>query len=162
MLPTYELAVNGQSKKLHAALKCAWDFILTPERTVADCQKQLNITMGIIQSEPKEAGALKLYAEDPIAAVAYALRAIISENPEEPTWAAQRMFETVGRYIEAKERFPLSGPELVMEIAKQPLMQAEFSRQFEDLDELHDWSLETGMRVKARAEANPALPNRLL
>lgn len=89
-----------------------------------------------------------MYAEDPIAAVAYTFRAINSENPEEPTWAAQRMFETIARYIRATMQFPLKGPELVSEIVKQPLMQAEFSRQFQDLDELINWTPEVGLLVK--------------
>lgn len=68
------------------------------------------------------------------------------------------MFELVSRNLRSKGAFLQKGPELVKELVSQPLMQTEFSRQFEDLDELEHWSLEAGIRVRKRAEENQALP----
>lgn len=161
-MPVYDLAVPEENGSLKTALDCAWESILTGDQSVENCEKQLEITMELIHTIPPKAGSFKLYAEDPIAAVAYTLRTIISDNPEEPTWAAQRMFETVTRYIGTQEQFALKGPDLVKELIKQPLMQAEFSRQFEDLEQLIECTVETGRKVRTRAEENSALPNALM
>lgn len=159
MLTTHHQAISGESKQLSTALECAWEFIMTQRRPIADCRNQLDILIREIQKGSENANKLWLYEEDRIAAVAYTLRAIISEEPEEPTWAAQRMFETVGRYLRSKKQFSEKGPELLKEIHNEPLMQTEFSRQFEDLDGLKEWSLEAGLRVRKRAEENHALPS---
>jgi len=161
MMPIYTLAIPGETSDLESALEQAWDYVLEANKSLPDCQKQLDVTMNLIQRVPTKAGKFKLYAEDSIAAVAYTLRTIVFSNPEEAIWTAQRMFETVTRHLQEKNSYSLQGSELIEKIISEPLMQAEFARQFEDLDELKKWNLENGLAIKKRARASQVLPNDL-
>jgi hypothetical protein len=95
------------------------------------------------------------YAEDAASAVAYALRALESGEPQEAAWAARRAYEAVDHHV--MSRLGIKGESHVL---GHPLVQAELSRQQRDLSELREArepAVEVFVRLRERARADASL-----
>jgi hypothetical protein len=79
------------------------------------------------------------FAENAAAAIAYGLRAIASEDPNETVWAAQRAYDTVDRYVMKEER-DLGVEWTEAKIRAHPVIQQELQRQLNDIKTLQTLS----------------------
>jgi uncharacterized protein YjaG (DUF416 family) len=79
----------------------------------------------------------KDYAEDAVAAAAYALRCRENGSAQEAAWAARRAYEAVDSYVMGRDNPDLETVEGETQVLTDPLVQAELARQRRDLDELH-------------------------
>ncbi len=159
LLPTFVSIRKDSSKAkiLEDGLSVAWTAVLGHSSEVDVYAQELAKVMEVLESEPTS-DPYHNYTEDAAAAVAYTLRALINNGLDEPTEGMQHIWESMYRHVKAKEKLSLRGPALVNEINKSPLIQAEFSRQFRDLDELANWNQFTGELIKKRAEEERVLP----
>jgi hypothetical protein len=76
------------------------------------------------------------YAEDAAAALAYALRARLTGDPQEAAWACRRVYEAADHFVIATTGLPVGGSEAERVLLAHPVVQAELSRQRRDLNEL--------------------------
>lgn len=160
LFPVYE-ALPGNSEaaeRLKDALNSVWEAIVAKDYEVVFYERQLDAVMELTQAEADTGTIESAYREDAAAAVAYALRALITGSVEDPVWAVQRVFEALARSFMRQQGGSLKGTALVVELHKLPEMQLEFSRQKRDLDDLANWSLDTAAIIKERAQREPAAP----
>lgn len=168
LLPAYESLCNraniGGIEELKAALEYVWKTVIAGSPRMDECDVHLERVMELIDTSSSYDSKFKLYAEDAAAAVAYTLRSIRDPKPDEAIWAAQRIYESLSRYVRAKENIhPIKGQpgiDFVKQISSFPIMQAEFSRQDADLNDLAGNPTESVIQlIKVRAESSPALPD---
>ncbi|MBX9572605.1 MAG: YjaG family protein [Candidatus Obscuribacterales bacterium] len=169
LFPTYEciqeLDGTGDTVGLRAALNFSWNSVLANSYSEIDCKNQLQVVGKLVDASYTSENTFRLYAQDTTAIVAYSLRALDSGGVQEPVWAAQRIYEAVGRFIVTSQKLSLKGPkglkgqELASLINNHPLMQLEFSRQFRDIEELSKGHTAEAIEIMMnRSEAEPALP----
>lgn len=172
LFPTYELIHekegSGDPTKLKAALDYCWESVLTDTNSEVGCNLQLEVVEDLIDAAYKSTSAFRHYSQEATGVVFYSLRALLLGKIEDPIWAVQSIYESVGRYIVTKEGLllkgmqGLKGQKLVSKINDSPLMKQEFSRELRDIKELSEgYSSETAQLVRRRAEAEPAFPAEL-
>lgn len=172
LIPTYELIHekegSGEPAKLKAALDYCWESVLTGVKNEVACKIQLQVAEDLVNAAYSSTSAFPHYSQDATSIVYYSLLALSSGKIEDPIWAVQCIYESVGRYIVTKEGViikgmqGLKGQKLVSKINSSPLMQQEFSRELRDIEELSSgYSPERAQLAKRRAEAEPALPAEL-
>ena len=110
--------------------------------------------MGLVPAEdpwvPEQA-----YAEDAIAALAYAVGSLEKRDPTEAAWAAQRAYESADHYVINHLHVDTERAVLA-----HPIVQAELARQRQDLDELLENPSDRRQRIdvlRSRAKANAGL-----
>jgi len=74
------------------------------------------------------------YAEDAAAALAYALRARLTCDPQEAAWECRRVYEAADHF--ATTGLPIGGSEAERAVGRHSVVQAELCRQRRDLNEL--------------------------
>src|SRR5512138_1845994 len=65
------------------------------------------------------------YAEDAAAALAYALRARLTGDPQEAAWACRRVYEAADHFAIATTGLPVGGSESERAVLLHPIVQAE-------------------------------------
>lgn len=156
----------GDLTILDAALAFVWLSIDGPQdvnKSVAE--SHIEQVMALMPQEDDKWTELSKFAEDSVAAVAYALRCSMRNNPseaaKEAAWAARRVFESVSSYITETKSIDLNRKGFSELIDREPIMQMELTRQARDLDDLEDGKLLVGKDwlsyFKTRAESEPAL-----
>lgn len=172
LFPTYELIHekegSGDPSRLKASLDYCWESVLTGVKDEAGCKLQLEVVEDLVNAAYSSASAFPHYSQDATSIVYYSLHSLIFEEIEDPIWAVQCIYESVGRYIVTKEglllkgKQGLKGEKLVSRINDSPLMQQEFSRELRDIEELSNgYSPERAQLVRRRAETEPAFPAEL-
>jgi len=78
----------------------------------------------------------KDYAEDAVAAAAYALRCRENGSSQEAAWASRRAYEALDSYVIERNDPDLQTDQGETQVLTDPLVQAELARQHRDLDEL--------------------------
>jgi uncharacterized protein YjaG (DUF416 family) len=163
LLPIYFVAWrredNGTGVTLQSALSYVWTQVLEDTKSSPAQTQHLRQQLETLICGIAEKTRLEQYAIDAASGVAYAVRALEVGNVDEPLWAVQTIWEAIGRYVISANDIQLTGPALASVINNDALMQAEFTRQFRDLEELKSWESEnTIAKIKSRAESEPALP----
>jgi hypothetical protein len=95
------------------------------------------------------------YAEDAVTALAYALRALKTGEPQEAAWAARRVYEAACYHVIHR-----LGIEDDMQALAHPIVQAEIARQCRDVEALLEPrpdSVELFFSLRERAKAEAAL-----
>jgi uncharacterized protein YjaG (DUF416 family) len=162
------LTGRGDPSALSGALERLWHDIEGQRMDSAQVQKNLEMLMVLIPREgdgswiPEQA-----WAEDAVAAVAYALRCRENGQSIESAWAAQRAYEALDHFVISKTGIDIASPEANEEVLLSPLVQAELLRQRRDLDELMAAgdealvSIARRMRRRALAESKIVFDTRL-
>lgn len=157
----YEKATLGVDASLYKnALDMIWNQLLGQE---TDRQFIEGIEKRCLFGIPPEDNAKEFgepYAEDAGATITYAIRALLSCDPQNAVWAAWRVYEVVDNFIlRTDERMPSSQLE-EQQILTHPLIQQELVRQKYDLEQLEAESnpsaqQETikGLRARAQKDA---------
>jgi uncharacterized protein YjaG (DUF416 family) len=154
---------TGDAQKMEAILGRVWRDIAGEHITNEELQAELDACMSLIPQEDEgEWIEQQAYAEDAGAAVAYALRARKSGEPQEAAWAARCAYETLHYYLTYQEGRHAIDPGEVERTMAHPIVQAELLRQKRDLDDLAkiakapDWQLKLA-DIRSRAESDAAI-----
>jgi hypothetical protein len=158
LFPAYEdfwrRAGRGDRATLAEALEAVWQHLLGDEMSTEQIRAELGRCMALIPGEDDEPWVEEqAYADDAASAMAYTLRALDTGEPQEAAWAARRAYEAADHHV--MHRLGVDGETQVL---AHPIVQAEFSRQRRDLDEILGARRESAglfvrLRDRAKAEA---------
>lgn len=166
LFPSYEAfcraAGRGDRDTLAGILERIWRHLLGDKMTDEQLRTALRRCMDLVPGEDDEPWVdEQSYADDAASATAYTLRALESGEPQEAAWAARRAYEATDYHV--VHRLHIEGESQVL---AHPVVQAEFSRQRRDIEELLEARQESVglfvlLRDRARAEARTFLTPRL-
>jgi uncharacterized protein YjaG (DUF416 family) len=88
-----ERAAQGDPNTLRAALDAAWKALDTDVPT-AELARQQELAEDLVPEEDDDWVTESGYAQNAAAAVAYALRTRLTDNPQEAAWAARQAYDT--------------------------------------------------------------------
>lgn len=128
---------RGDASALEAIVERLWRDITNAPMSTDEVKTDAEQCMELVPSE--EDGwdeETQPSAEDAAAAVAYALRARQTGDPQEAAWAGRRVYEAIDRYVNSKTSGLVADPDDELAILSHPLVQAELGRQRRDLHEL--------------------------
>lgn len=115
-----------------------WRALGGEAMTGEEIQSNLDTCMTLIQAEDEgQWSSLRAYAEDAVAAVAYALRVQQSGESQEAAWAARRVYEALDHFVINKESIDTNKAGSEKSIMGHPLVQQELVQQQKDLDDLN-------------------------
>jgi uncharacterized protein YjaG (DUF416 family) len=145
-LPNYfrfsEATGEGNPERLEAALRRVWDDIEgrrpAGSTELKDC---LDACMSLLPNEDLGNGDLCLlgyFAEDAVAAVAYAIETRLKSDPCEAVESAHRAYSALDEYVSHILKIRSIGQKEETQILTHPLVQAEFKRQRTDLLRLQE------------------------
>ena len=84
-----ERSGQGDTAQLRAALDAAWDAI---DGDAGDLERWQEVAEDLVPEEDPDTWVLESgYAQSAAAAVAYALRTRLTDNPQEAAWAARQI-----------------------------------------------------------------------
>jgi hypothetical protein len=140
---------RGRARQIAAAM---WMCIDGGDPSPPNWRAVLNEVMGMIPGEDVEGGMVTLLAEDALACMAYALRSLLTDDPQQAAWA-------LGREYDATDHAAMALTGIVPKNAKQeakilchPLVQRALGRQYQDMILLHQGSV---AELQKHAYANP-------
>jgi hypothetical protein len=141
ILPTYARfhtrTGRGDPSALTALVERLWRDVRGEWMTAREAQAVADQAMRLVPSE--EDGwdeDSQPYAEDAAAAVAYGLRARLTNDPQEAAWAARRVYESADHFAVTVSRQTSGNHPDEQAILAHPVVQAELARQTRDLAEL--------------------------
>lgn len=133
LLPHAEVFFQGKEPQLLKTTKNAvellWRFGITGTIEEHERQQTLTECVKVIQYAEEIDTEDALLASDAVAAIVYGLRAIESDDPKEPAWAAQRAYDTVFRFAQGQSAEGSSAAN----IEEHPVVQQELERQMSDI-----------------------------
>lgn len=145
---------RGDRGVLAEVLERLWQHLLGVEMTKEEVRSELSRCMALVPGDDDGPRVNEqACAGDAVAAVAYALRALETSEPQEAAWAARRAYEAADRFVidRLDVRLDVGGEARVL---AHPIVQAEISRQLRDLRELlatQPASTELLVRLRDRA-----------
>src|ERR1041385_1794237 len=83
----------GDPLALSYALDSAWEAARVQKSDRFEFNNVLSKVMELIPKEDNQVGEFYAYAEDAATAVAYTLRALLTEDAQEAAWAARTVYE---------------------------------------------------------------------
>jgi uncharacterized protein YjaG (DUF416 family) len=141
ILPTYARfharTGRGDPAALQELVERLWRDVSGEPMTEREAQAAVDRAMQLVP--PEDDGwdeESQPYAEDAAAAIAYALRARLTDDPQEAAWAARRVYEAADHFAETISGLALGEPQGEKAILSQRVVQAELARQARDLGEL--------------------------
>ena len=101
------------------------------------------------------------YAEDAAAALAYAFRVRVTDDPQEAAWAARRVYEAADHLATTTSALAVGAATNERVILSHPVVQAELTRQRRDLQEVAELARRNVIdkeiaQLRARSEAEAA------
>ena len=137
-LPNYfrfsDAAKQGSPERLVAALSRVWDDIEGRPMGSTELNGCLDTCMSLLPKEDVgDLCGLGYYAEDAVAAVAYAIEARIKSHAHDAVESARVAYAALDEYVSTILNFRSIGQNEEVRIAAHPLVQAEFERQRNDL-----------------------------
>jgi uncharacterized protein YjaG (DUF416 family) len=123
------------SEKLRSALDLVWAVGGGDAVDIMKRDSALGECMTAIQTAAADGSDQAFFAENAAASIAYGLRAIGSDDPKEPAWAAQVAYDTVDRYAMMEER-ELDIEWTEEQILAHPVVQRELERQLKCINML--------------------------
>lgn len=128
---------RGDPVALEAIAERLWEDLGGDKMSDDELKRAAERCLALVPSE--EDGwdeATQPFAEDAAAAVAYAVRARLTGDPQEAAWAGRRVYESIDRYVVATTGLSLDDPDDELTVLSHPLVQAELARQQRDLKDL--------------------------
>jgi uncharacterized protein YjaG (DUF416 family) len=158
LFPAYaefcERAGRGNRDALAGILERVWRHLFGDPMSSEQVRAERDRCVALVPGEDDEPWvAEQAYADDACAAVAYALRALDTGEPQEAAWAGQRAYEAADHHV--VHRLGVEGESKVL---AHPIVQAEIARQRRDIDALlgarrDSVELFVSLRERARVEA---------
>jgi uncharacterized protein YjaG (DUF416 family) len=140
LLPQAMLFLRTQNSRLlgtaENALGLLWRLGAAGAIQENDRREAVDQCMAVIRHAEQVDTEDALLASDAVAAIAYGLRAIGSDDPSEAAWAAQRAYDTVFRFAEGQRGQRRSATD----IDTDPVVQQELERQISDIATLKSLS----------------------
>jgi uncharacterized protein len=144
-LPNYirfsKASGEGNPERLVGALRRVWEDIEGTPVGLAELRDWLDSCMSLLPKEDLDDGHLCLlgyFAEDAVAAVAYAIEARLNCDPREAVESARRAFTALDEYVSDMLNIRSIGQKEEAQILTHPLVQAESKRQRVDLVHLQE------------------------
>ena len=144
-LPNYirfsKASGEGSPERLASALLRVWEDIDGAPAGSAELKACLDTCLSLLPNEDLGDGDLCLlghYAEDGVAAVAYAIETRLKSDPCEAVESARRAYTALDEYVSEILNVGSIGPKEEAQIQAHPLVQTEFKRQRADLLRLQE------------------------
>lgn len=142
-LPNYfrfsEATRQGNPELLASALRYLWEDIEGRPVDSIELKACLDTCMSLLPREDVgDLCGLGCYAEDAVAAVAYAIEARLKSDAHEAVESARVAYAALDEYVSAILNFRSIGQNEEVRIVAHPLVQAEFERQRTDLLRLQE------------------------
>lgn len=165
VLPTYDQfktrTGRGEPQLLKGIVDRTWRDIEADRLNRDELEHALDLCMEIMPKEDEGTwDEVQAYAEDACAAVAYALRARLSNDPREAALAARRVYEAIDYFVTSSCKAIPDSSVSDTTMLSHPLVQAELARQQRDLQDLTDlkktddpWSRLSELRVRSERDA---------
>jgi hypothetical protein len=130
-------ATDIQLRELQEVLDRAWRVLEGGATNKATLPADLTRCMAIIEADDIAAPAtFKPYADDAIAALAYALRAAVGAESQDAAWSARRAYEAADQFVIRLLDIDLNLPNSETEILGHHIVQRELKLQARDLEDL--------------------------
>lgn len=101
--------------------------------SIRDLEKYLSDVMQLLPDESHRWTESHIYADHGLAALAYAIRYKISEDPQEAAWAARRSYEAADQYAIKHSGIDVNAPDAEEAILAHQVVQRELCRQKRDI-----------------------------
>jgi hypothetical protein len=166
LLPEFEKyfaqqVLNGlvdKGNKIAQSMEEAWGKVILGVGSEDDLRQSADECLTLLPDEDDRLIVDYPYAEDAVASLVYAMRALLGDGAENAMWSIRRAYEAVDSFVIHNI---LEGDDIdEAEVLAHPLVQAELLRQHVDLSELQECynrqgSLAVvGTRLKDRAISN--------
>ncbi len=141
LISTYDSYSNrtgrGDTAALRGILNRLWDDLSGHRMTEGEVHAKIRACEDLHpREEDRPWVPEKDYAEDAVAAAAYALRCRENGSSQEAAWASRRAYEALDSYVIERHDPDLETDQGETQVLTDPLVQAELARQHRDLDEL--------------------------
>lgn len=141
LMPAYVRFTNrtgrGDPATLASILGRLWANAQSETLDSRQVQKDADLSMSLL---PIDSAATwvpeQAWAEDAVAALAYALHCQLSGLSQDAAWSARRAYEAVDNFVVAQQETAPNSAQAEEQILAHPLIQRELSRQQRDLEEL--------------------------
>jgi hypothetical protein len=121
---------RGRARQIAAAL---WMCIDGADQDPPNWRAALNEVMGMIPGEDVEGGMVALLAEDALACLAYALRCLLTDDPQQAAWALGREYDATDQAAIALTGIVPKNAKQEAKILSHPLVQRALGRQNQDM-----------------------------
>jgi hypothetical protein len=140
----------GRARQIAAAL---WQCIEGRDPDPPNWRAVLNEVMGMIPGEEVEGGMLTSLAEDALACLAYALRCLLTDDPQQAAWALGREYDAADHAAMALTGIVPKNAKQEAKILSHALVQRALGRQYQDMMLLEQGSF---AELQRQAYAEPA------
>ena len=145
---------TGDPASVERALSRLWSDLEGEEMGEKELRGFVNDLEALVPEEDESWTESAAYAQNAVAAVAYAFRCRIEGDEQEAAWAARQAYEAIDFHIVNKEDVDIDAPEAEETLRTHPLIQAELERQARDLGALQAQQSDLAeLRKRAQAEA---------
>lgn len=161
LLPAYRIFAvrkeHGASAVLEEALAMLWKTLSGTALEGIEYAAEAEKCEALVPGEDEEQETA--YAQNAVAAVAYALRTFVTGDAQEAIWAARQGYEAADLRVVRQGGLDLNAPGSEDLILSHPIVQAELTRQERDLQELAEASnddlprLISELRERAKRES---------
>jgi hypothetical protein len=141
---------RGRARQIAAAL---WMGIEGKDPDPPDWRAVLNEVMGMIPGEDVEGGMLTSLAEDALASLAYAIRCLLTDDPQQAAWALGREYDAADHAAMALTGIVPKNAKQEAKILSHALVQRALGRQNQDMVLLEQGGL---AELQRQAYAHPA------
>lgn len=162
MLPIYwwfhARTGRGDPAALEDALSALWASLLGDDSTPLETHR--NVAEELVPHEDDNWVDECAWAQHAAAAVAYAVRCRLTNDPQEAAWAARQVYEALDLWVTTRDDADMNATGGSAQIAADPLIQDELGRQERDIQALreapHDKvaTVASQMRRVARADGS--------
>jgi hypothetical protein len=121
---------RGRARQIAAAI---WHCIEGSDPEPPNWRAVLGEVMAMIPGEEVEGGMLTLLAEDAFACLAYAVRALLTDDPQQAAWALGREYDATDHAAMALTGIVPKNAKQEAKILSHPLVQRALNRQYQDM-----------------------------
>jgi uncharacterized protein YjaG (DUF416 family) len=152
-LPNYEIFVRseniGAEPSARMLLSKLWEDL---HQNIVDRELwsgNLELVMERLPGEGQGWDIPRALADDALASLAYAIRCLLSEDPQEAVWAASRAYESADQRAICGLEIQPGPPDAELKIKSHPFVQHELGYQLQDLADLQ-MGLQSAVEMRAR------------
>lgn len=143
--PAFDLYVDRadleKTDVLEVALDVSWKALKDQRFVRSEVESLLEKCMDLLPHEDEGIWSVeRASGEDAVAAVAYTLRSLLTEQSQEAAWSARRVFEALEYYVRRELDAKQNGSAKEQEILKNEIIQEELRNQAHDLSVLESIS----------------------
>jgi hypothetical protein len=141
----------GSRADVASILSRLWSDLEGDKVPLQEIQKNLDACLALLGPEDEgQWSDLRAYGEDALAAVAYALESRLNGKSQDAVAAARRAYDALDYFVTNEESIDVS-QSTEEDIVAHSLIQGEFARQWQDLDDLAKLALQPELRQSLAA-----------